>query len=148
MHSATHRIGHHRVFAGLRQHSLLRFVGFTHRVSLPNQLNPAPALKKPARALGQLRFLGWYNTAHRHSGIGYLTPETVHFGRATQMQQRRAAALDIAFRCNPNRFKGVAPLPPSLPTAVWINPPKKETASTTTADACTVISCHSVSQSH
>jgi putative transposase len=94
------------------------------------------------------RFVHWYNTAHRHSGIGYLTPETVHFGRATEMQQHRAAALDLAFLRTPNRFKGVAPVPPSLPTAVWINPPKKETDSTTAANACTLISCHSVSQSH
>lgn len=32
---------------------------------------------------------------------------------------------------HPTRFKGVAPRPPSVPLAVWINPPKKETTAPT-----------------
>lgn len=28
------------------------------------------------------QFFPWYNTAHRHSGIGLMTPESVHYGRA------------------------------------------------------------------
>jgi putative transposase len=94
------------------------------------------------------RFFHWYNTAHRHSGIGFMTPEMVHYGRAAEMQELRAAALDAAFLHNPRRFKGVAPLPPALPVAAWINPPRKEPASTTSTDACTVISNYLVSQSH
>jgi putative transposase len=93
------------------------------------------------------RFFHWYNTAHRHGGIGFMTPASMHYGRAAEMQQLRAAALDAAFLRHPRRFKGVAPQPPALPTAAWINPPRKEPASTTT-DACTVIPCNSVSQSH
>ena len=27
-------------------------------------------------------FFAWYNTEHRHSGIGYMTPQAVHYGRA------------------------------------------------------------------
>lgn len=94
------------------------------------------------------RFFHWYNTTHRHGGIGFMTPATIHYGRATEMQQLRTATLDAAFLRHPMRFKGVAPQPPELPTAAWINPPKKEPAPTTTTDACTVISCNSVSQSH
>jgi len=93
------------------------------------------------------RFFHWYNTEHRHSGIGFMTPETVHYGRAAAIHQRRAAALDAAFRRNPLRFKNLAPQPPALPTAAWINPPQKKPASTTT-DVCTVIPPNSVSQSH
>ena len=51
MHPASHRVGHHRRVAGLRQRGLLRFVSFIHRVSVPKTLNPAPALKKSARAV-------------------------------------------------------------------------------------------------
>ena len=29
-------------------------------------------------------FFTWYNTEHRHSGIGLMTPEAVHYGRAQQ----------------------------------------------------------------
>ena len=94
------------------------------------------------------RFFHWYNTTHRHGGIGFMTPASIHYGRATEMQQLRTAALHAAFLRNPKRFKGVAPQPPALPVAAWINPPKKEPAPTTTTHACTVISRNSVSQSH
>jgi putative transposase len=77
------------------------------------------------------RFFRWYNTEHRHSGIGFMTPEIVHYGRAAEVQRQRAAALDAAFELHPLRFKGVVPQPPALPVAAWINPPKKETQSTT-----------------
>ena len=36
-------------------------------------------------------FNAWYNTEHRHSGIGLLTPADVHFGRAAQIITARAA---------------------------------------------------------
>jgi transposase InsO family protein len=93
-------------------------------------------------------FFTWYNTAHRHSGIGFMTPENVHYGRAAAIYQQRAAALDAAFLRHPTRFKSISPRPPALPTAVWINPPKMESTSPTNTDNCTVISTHSVSHSH
>ena len=52
-----------------------------------------------------------------------MTPATVHFGQAAKVYQERAKTLEAAFLANPKRFKGKCPLPPSLPTAVWINPP-------------------------
>lgn len=71
-------------------------------------------------------FFTWYNTEHRHSGIGYMTPEAVHYGHAQSLFKQRAATLEAAFLANPNRFKGHVPRPPKLPLAAWINPPKKE----------------------
>jgi len=29
-------------------------------------------------------FFRWYNTDHRHSGIAFMTPQDVHYGRAKQ----------------------------------------------------------------
>ena len=52
-----------------------------------------------------------------------MTPATVHFGQAATVFQERAKTLPAAFLANPKRFKGKCPQPPSLPTAVWINPP-------------------------
>jgi putative transposase len=72
-------------------------------------------------------FFGWYNTEHRHSGIGFMPPEVVHYERSTALTEKRAATLDIAFAAHPARLKGFAPRPPSVPLAVCINPPKKET---------------------
>ena len=69
------------------------------------------------------RFFPWYNQSHCHSGIGYMTPSTVHFGQAEAVYLERAKTLEAAFIANPKRFKGKCPQPPSLPTAVWINPP-------------------------
>jgi putative transposase len=41
-----------------------------------------------ARAHCQSFFL-WYNTVHRHSGIGYMTPHSVHNGLAEQLRSVR-----------------------------------------------------------
>jgi transposase InsO family protein len=71
-------------------------------------------------------FFAWYNDQHCHSGIGYMTPHSVHYGLATQQRAIRQATLDAAFRARPNRFKGKLPLLPPMPTAVWINPPPPE----------------------
>jgi putative transposase len=79
-----------------------------------------------ARAHCQV-FFRWYNTVHRHSGIGLMTPHTVHHGYAEQLTEQRGATLMTAFADHPRRFKGLAPKPPAVPTAAWINPPKKET---------------------
>ena len=71
-------------------------------------------------------FFPWYNSVHRHSGIGYMTPHSVHHGHAQAMLVTRQATLDAAFLVHPNRFKNKKPQPHALPTAAWINPPPPE----------------------
>ena len=71
-------------------------------------------------------FFGWYNTEHYHSGIGFMTPEDVHYGRAEQIIKERQLVLDDAFEKHPERFKGKRPKPMALPKAVWINKPEPE----------------------
>lgn len=68
-------------------------------------------------------FFPWYNNEHRHSGIGYLTPADVHFGRGEQVLARRHEVMLAAYAATPERFPNGAPKPASLPTAVYINPP-------------------------
>lgn len=68
-------------------------------------------------------FFAWYNTAHRHSGIAFMTPHDVHYGRATTILETRSETLSAAFEANPERFKGHRPRPQMPPQAVWINPP-------------------------
>ena len=72
-------------------------------------------------------FFRWYNNDHHHSGIGLLTPETVHYGRAHQVIEARQRVLDTAHLRHPDRFVRKAPLAPALPEAVWINPPETTT---------------------
>jgi putative transposase len=76
------------------------------------------------------RFFAWYNHDHRHSGIGFHTPADVHHGRAELVRARRADTLDSAYRDHPERFVRRPPQPPALPTAVWINQPTDDTATT------------------
>jgi putative transposase len=70
------------------------------------------------------QFFGWYNAAHRHSGIAMMTPEAVHYGHAAQLHQARAQVLAAAYATHPERFVRRPPAPKPLPTAVWINPPQ------------------------
>jgi putative transposase len=76
-----------------------------------------------ARAWAQ-GFFHWYNHQHRHTGLGLLTPAIVHAGQAQQVRQQRQLVLLDAYAQHPERFRRGQPVPPALPTAVWINPPK------------------------
>jgi transposase InsO family protein len=93
-------------------------------------------------------FFRWYNTEHRHSGIALMPPDTVHYGRSTALTTRRGITLDAAFAAHPVRFKGIAPRPPSVPLAVWINPPKKDITPPTITPNCSLNSRTNVSQAH
>ena len=76
-----------------------------------------------ARAHGHI-FFTWYNTEHRHGGLGLLTPHDVHYGVATQRLAARAAVLADAYAAHPERFPKGLPHPAACPSEVWINPPK------------------------
>lgn len=75
-----------------------------------------------ARAFCQA-FFRYYNEEHRHSGIGYHTPASVHDGTATEVRSQRKATLEQAYLANPARFHHRKPHPPKLPTVAWINEP-------------------------
>lgn len=75
-----------------------------------------------ARAHGHV-FFPWYNTEHRHTGLGLLTPHDVHYGLADARVAARAETLAAAHAAHPERFPRGVPQPPARPTAVWINPP-------------------------
>jgi putative transposase len=69
-------------------------------------------------------FFDWYNTQHHHSGIALHTPYAVHYGLAQGLNDARRNTLLTAYSAHPERFVKKPPQPPSLPDAVWINPPK------------------------
>ena len=69
----------------------------------------------------------WYNNEHHHSGITYLTPSVVHYGRADEILDQRHRARMAAYLAHPERFVNGPPQRESLPAAVWINPPEKTT---------------------
>ncbi len=66
-------------------------------------------------------FFEWYNTEHRNGGIGLLTPQQVHLGRAPEVIEHRQQILDAAYAARPNRFVGGPPRAAELPAEAWIN---------------------------
>jgi putative transposase len=82
-----------------------------------------------ARAFCETWF-AYYNHEHRHSGIGYHTPASVHYGTATEVRAQRQETLNDAYTANPARFRHRRPQPPKLPTVAWINEPTQDAAQT------------------
>jgi hypothetical protein len=70
-------------------------------------------------------FFHEYNSIHRHSGIAWHTPASVHFGTAGAIDQDRQNTLTTAYHAHPQRF-GRRPHPPLMPTQFWINQPDPE----------------------
>ena len=65
----------------------------------------------------------WYNDAHHHSGLSYLTPADVHYGRAATVLAARHRTRLAAYAAHPERFVHGPPRPETMPTAAWINRP-------------------------
>jgi putative transposase len=75
-------------------------------------------------------FFPWYNHEHRHTGLGLMTPASVHHGRAEALRLQRAQILAAAYASHPERFVHGVPQPPKLPTAAWINRPRDQEEAT------------------
>ncbi|MEM5948981.1 IS3 family transposase [Spirochaetia bacterium 38H-sp] len=56
-------------------------------------------------------FVNWYNTKHRHSGIGYVTPQQRHSGESNIIMKKRNQTLAKAYALKPERW--------SLKPAFW-----------------------------
>jgi putative transposase len=79
-----------------------------------------------ARAYGGELF-DWYNNRHHHSGLGLLTPATVHHGNTDEVLAQRRAVLHAAYAAHPDRFVRGRPEPRRPPDEVWINQPPAAT---------------------
>jgi putative transposase len=90
-------------------------------------------------------FFRWYNEEHYHSGIAWLTPASVHYGKADEILSKRKEVLEKAWATHPERFVRGMPQPRQLPEAVWINPPPQ---TETPPGRCSLISHEEVSQTH
>jgi putative transposase len=102
-------------------YSEAHFKTMKYRFDYPVRFGSLPDARSWAK-----EFFGWYNQDHHHNGIGLLTPADVHFGRAVGVRQQRQQVLQAAYQEHPERFVKGLPNPPTLPQAVWINPPKVE----------------------
>ncbi len=52
------------------------------------------------------RFVSWYNTEHRHSGIQFVTPDQRHRGDDKAILKIREATYLAAKKANPERWSG------------------------------------------
>jgi putative transposase len=68
-------------------------------------------------------FFAWYNDEHYHSGIGLLTPTSLHYDQADKILVARHEVLCSAYAEHPERFVSGRPKAQRTPEAVWINPP-------------------------
>lgn len=75
-----------------------------------------------------VEFFEYYNREHRHSGIGLMTPASVHYGRSEKVRKARQETLLAAYRKHPERFVNGIPRAPALPQEAWINPPARDRA--------------------
>jgi putative transposase len=100
-----------------------QFRTFKYRPEFPDRFGSIAH----ARGVGHDLFT-WYNEAHHHSGLTYLTPADVHHGRAPAILATRHRTRQAAYDTHPERFVHGPPSLESLPHAVWINPPTKTTA--------------------
>jgi putative transposase len=123
--------------------ALLTDLGVTRTHSRPHVSNDNPYSEAQYRTLKYLpdfpdhfkslehakqflvEFFYQYNYVHRHSGIGWHTPSSVHFGTADAIDEARQQTLTAAYHANPARF-GRRPHPPTMPTQAWINQPKAQ----------------------
>lgn len=65
--------------------------------------------------------MNWYNAAHLHSALRFVTPNSRHAGEERQMLAKRVDLYAKASASNPRRWSGNAcnwqPMGP-----VWLNP--------------------------
>ena len=80
------------------------------------------------------KFVQWYNHEHHHSGLGLMTPATVHYDEVAQVRAQRQQALNAAYVAHPERFVKGRPTAPAPPKEVWINRPQRNHDDKTLAD--------------
>ncbi len=99
-----------------------QFRTFKYRPEFPDRFGSLEHARGVSRDL-----FDWYNNAHHHSGLIYLTPADVHYGRADQVLAGRHQVRLAAYAAHPERFVNGRPQRQTLPREVWINAPMKTT---------------------
>ena len=109
-------------------YSEAHFKTLKYRPDYPDRFGSLAEVRSWAQA-----FFHWYNQQHYHTGLGLLTPATVHYGQAKETQAQRQQVLQAAYEAHPERFVRGRPRVQQLPTAVWINKPDRDRPSATDA---------------
>jgi putative transposase len=94
------------------------FKTIKYRPEMPERFGSVADARAQMAAL-----LGWYNTAHYHTGLALLAPADVHHGRTVEIVAARQLVLDAAHARRPERFVRGRPIQKMPPPVAWINPP-------------------------
>ena len=70
-------------------------------------------------------FVRWYNEAHRHSGIRFVTPAQRHSGEEHSLLAKRKAVYEAARQRHPERWSQETRNREPV-GAVWLNPDKSD----------------------
>lgn len=103
-------------------YSEAQFKTMKYRPEFPDRFGSLEDAKSFCRT-----FFAWYNNHHYHTGLGLLTPDQVHYGRAKEVLKRRNQALKAAYNAHPERFVNRPPLASQPASEVWLNNPARET---------------------
>ena len=90
-----------------------QFRTFKYRPEFPDRFGSIEHSRDVSREL-----FAWYNDAHHHSGLSYLTPADVHYGRAAPILDLRHRTRLAAYDAHPERFVQGPPRLERLPHAV------------------------------
>jgi len=95
-----------------------QFKTMKYRPDFPNTFNSMVQAREFCRT-----FFRWYNQEYYHSGIGFLTPESMHNCFAEEILMKRQNVLLNAFRENslPAGKRNKMPKPKIIHKSVWIN---------------------------
>jgi transposase InsO family protein len=88
-----------------------------YRPSYPRK----PFQRLDAAKVWVVDFVDWYNHCHRHSGIGFVTPEQRHTGADVDLLEKRRAVYQDAKQSHPERWTTQARAWPR-PSVVALNP--------------------------
>ncbi len=128
--------------------ALLSYLGITRSHSRPHISNDNPYSEAQFKTLKYVHdfphhfdslaeakafcdgFFTEYNHVHRHSGIAWHTPASVHYGTYEDIDEARQQTLNRVYHQHPQRFNK-PPRTPQIRTEAWINEPAKETTTTT-----------------
>ena len=87
-------------------YSEAQFTTLTYRPDFPDRFPRLAAARRWLR-----RFFHWYNTEHRHSGLGWLPSAVVHRGDGPAVQRHPAAGLAAAYARHPQVWGRPTPAP-------------------------------------
>ena len=102
-------------------YSEAQFKTLKYRPAFPARFGSIEAARAHCQA-----FFPWYNTQHRHVGLGLHTAADVHHGTAAAVRASRTRVLTAAYRQHPERFVSSPPPRQNCPRPPGSTRPREE----------------------